>query len=116
VSDPPGTPRADRQRPSAPSRALRIAFIVPPLIALVVLLISVRTPVGPSASLVVVPSFDGPRAAAFAGAAWVVSRLWYAIAYAADPRRRGPGFVGGMIAWLALMGMAAWGIVRVALA
>ncbi len=66
MSDPPGTPRADRQRRSAPSRALRIAFIVPPLIALVVLLVSVRTPVGPSASLVVVPSFDGPRAAAFA--------------------------------------------------
>ncbi|MFM9124953.1 MAG: M28 family peptidase [Actinomycetota bacterium] len=29
-------------------------------------LVSVRTPVGPSASLVVVPSFDGPRAAEFA--------------------------------------------------
>jgi hypothetical protein len=66
VSDPPGTPRADRQRRPAPSRALRIAFILPPMIALVVLLISVRTPVGPSASLVVVPSFDGPRAATFA--------------------------------------------------
>jgi uncharacterized MAPEG superfamily protein len=50
------------------------------------------------------------------GAAWVVSRLWYAVAYTADPRRRGAGFLGGMVAWLALMGMAAWGIVRVALA
>jgi hypothetical protein len=35
-------------------------------LALSVLLVSVRTPVGPSASLVVVPSFDGPRAAEFA--------------------------------------------------
>ncbi len=60
--------------------------------------------------------FFGPRAAAVAGAAWIASRLWYAIAYAADPRRRGPGFAGGMAAWLALMAMAAWGIVRVAVA
>jgi hypothetical protein len=66
VSDPLGTPRPDRRSPSGRSRALRVAFIVPPLLALVVLLVSVRTPVGPSASLVVVPSFDGPRAAEFA--------------------------------------------------
>lgn len=66
MSDPLGTPRPDRRSPSGRSRALRVAFIVPPLLALVVLLVSVRTPVGPSASLVVVPSFDGPRAAEFA--------------------------------------------------
>jgi hypothetical protein len=45
-----------------------------------------------------------------------VSRLWYAVAYTADPRRRGAGFLGGMVAWLVLMVMGAWGIVRVALA
>jgi len=66
VSDPLGTPRPDRRSPSGRSRVLRVAFILPPLLALVVLLVSVRTPVGPSASLVVVPSFDGPRAADFA--------------------------------------------------
>lgn len=66
MSDPLGTPRPDRRSPSGRSRALRVAFILPPLLALVVLLVSVRTPVGPSASLVVVPSFDGPRAAEFA--------------------------------------------------
>ncbi len=55
--------------------------------------------------------YFGPRAAAIAGAAWVAARLWYAVAYSADPRRRGGGFVGGMIAWLALMAMAAWGVV-----
>jgi hypothetical protein len=60
--------------------------------------------------------FFGPRAAALVGAAWVVSRLWYAVAYTADPRRRGAGFLGGMVAWLVLMVMGAWGIVRVALA
>ncbi|MGI9117870.1 MAG: M28 family peptidase [Gaiellales bacterium] len=47
-------------------RALRIAFIAPPLLALVILLISVRTPVGPSAAITVAPSFDGTRAAAYA--------------------------------------------------
>jgi len=47
-------------------RVLRIAFIVPPLLAIVILLISVRTPLGPSATLAVAPSFDGPRAAAYA--------------------------------------------------
>ena len=47
-------------------RAQRLAFVVPPLLALVVLLISVRTPVGPSAAITVAPSFDGPRAAEFA--------------------------------------------------
>ncbi len=47
-------------------RVLRIAFIAPPLLALVILLISVRTPLGPSATIAVAPSFDGPRAAAYA--------------------------------------------------
>lgn len=65
----------DRQRASMQTaarprdragRALRIAFIAPPLVALVILLISVRTPLGPSATIAVAPSFDGPRAAAYA--------------------------------------------------
>ena len=51
---------------SRADRALRAAYIVPPLIAIVILLISVRTPVGPSATVAVAPSFDGPQAAAFA--------------------------------------------------
>ena len=63
-------PRAnDRALPRTASRgeqAQRLAFIVPPLLALVVLLISVRTPVGPSAAITVAPSFDGPRAAEYA--------------------------------------------------
>ena len=65
----------DRQRASMQTaarprdragRALRIAFIAPPLLALVILLISVRTPLGPSATIAVAPSFDGPQAAAYA--------------------------------------------------
>ncbi|PHX81551.1 MAG: hypothetical protein CK540_02025 [Thermoleophilia bacterium] len=62
--------RGSVQRVSGPrstaGRALRIAFIVPPLLALIILLISVRTPAGPSATVAVAPSFDGPRAAAYA--------------------------------------------------
>jgi glutathione S-transferase len=54
--------------------------------------------------------YFGPRAAALAGAAWVAARIWYAVAYTADPRTRGGGFVGGIIAWAALMLMAGWGI------
>ncbi len=61
-----GTVHAVRGARERAGRALRIAFIVPPLLALVVLLVSVRTPVGPSAALTVAPSFDGPRAAAYA--------------------------------------------------
>jgi hypothetical protein len=59
-------------------------------------------------------AFFGPRAAAIAGAAWVAARIWYAVAYTADPRKRGGGFGASIGAWLALMGMAAWGIAATA--
>jgi glutathione S-transferase len=61
-------------------------------------------------------AYLGPRAAALAGAAWIAARVWYAIAYSADPRRRGGGFVAALLAWVALMAMAAWGIAGAALA
>ncbi len=51
---------------SVRGRALRVAFVLVPLLALVVLLVSVRTPVGPTSTTTVAPSFDGPRAAQFA--------------------------------------------------
>lgn len=50
----------------ARDRALRVAFILPPLLALVILLVSVRTPLGPTTTITVSPGFDGPRAAQFA--------------------------------------------------
>ena len=62
--------RTSKQTVSRPrdraGRALRIAFFAPPLLALVILLISVRTPLGPSATIAVAPSFNGPQAAAYA--------------------------------------------------
>jgi uncharacterized membrane protein YecN with MAPEG domain len=55
--------------------------------------------------------FSAPWAAA-AGAAWIAGRLWYALAYVADPARRGGGFTLAFVAWAALMAMAAWGVLR----
>ena len=50
------------------------------------------------------------------GLAWVVGRTWYAIAYANDAKKRGPGFVIGMIATVALWLIAAWSLVVAAMA
>jgi glutathione S-transferase len=44
------------------------------------------------------------------GAAWLVGRIWYAVAYANPAGNRGPGFLIGMIALLALIVQALWGI------
>lgn len=50
--------------------------------------------------------------AGIAGLVWLVGRAWYALAYLKDPAARGPGFTIGMLAWLALLLMAAVGVVR----
>lgn len=44
------------------------------------------------------------------GAAWLVGRIWYAVAYSNPAGNRGPGFLIGMVALLALILQAAWGI------
>ncbi len=48
--------------------------------------------------------------AGIAGLVWVIGRVWYALAYLRDPAKRGSGFVVGMLAWLALLVMAAIGV------
>ena len=50
--------------------------------------------------------------AGIAGLVWVVGRVWYAAAYLRDPAKRGPGFVTGMLAFLALLVMAGIGVGR----
>ncbi len=60
--------------------------------------------------------FFSPLWATIAGAAWVAGRVWYALGYAQDPKKRSSGFMVGMLAWAALMLMATWGVVRAALA
>ena len=53
----------------------------------------------------------GDRFAAVGGVVWLVGRLWYAISYYRDAARRGPGFVIGMLATMALMMGAVYGLV-----
>lgn len=50
--------------------------------------------------------------AGMAGLAWIVGRVWYAVAYLADAGKRGPGFAVGMLAWAAVLVMAALGVGR----
>lgn len=44
------------------------------------------------------------------GAAWLVGRVWYAVAYANPAGNRGPGFLIGMLALLGLILQGLWGI------
>ena len=50
--------------------------------------------------------------AGIAGLVWLLGRAWYALAYLKDPTKRGPGFGLAMLAWSALLVMAAIGIGR----
>jgi uncharacterized MAPEG superfamily protein len=53
--------------------------------------------------------------AGIAGLVWIVGRVWYALSYLNDAAKRGPGFMIGMFAWMALLVMACIGVVRVML-
>ncbi len=46
------------------------------------------------------------------GLLWVAGRIWYAIAYAFDARKRGPGFIIGMLSTVSLWGIAGWGVLK----
>ena len=54
--------------------------------------------------------YFSPRIAAVIGAVWVVARLWYAVAYARNPKARGTPFVVAFVAWGTLMILASWGV------
>jgi hypothetical protein len=54
--------------------------------------------------------YSSPRVAAAVGAVWVLARVWYAVAYARDAKKRGNPFVIAYTAWAVLMALAAWGI------
>ncbi|MDE1155297.1 MAG: MAPEG family protein [Acidobacteriaceae bacterium] len=51
-----------------------------------------------------------PLWAGIAGLIWLAGRVWYAVAYLRDASRRGPGYAVSMLAWVALMLMAAGGM------
>lgn len=57
--------------------------------------------------------FMGDRGAAVLGAVWLVARIWYAIAYQADPTKRGASFGLSMLAFGGLGLGALWGVIRV---
>jgi glutathione S-transferase len=60
-------------------------------------------------ALWVAAAFGIPSVSAWIGAAWLVGRAWYAWAYARGGNR-GPGFLIGMLALLALLVQGGWGI------
>lgn len=57
--------------------------------------------------------FISDRGAAAVGAVWLVARIGYALAYQADPAKRGPAFGLSFTAFVVLWLGALWGIVRV---
>jgi uncharacterized MAPEG superfamily protein len=50
--------------------------------------------------------------AGVAGLVWIVGRIWYALAYLKDASKRGPGYMIAIVAWGALVVMAAIGVGR----
>jgi uncharacterized MAPEG superfamily protein len=63
-------------------------------------------------ALLVAASFGDARWAAAFGGLWLAGRIYFAIAYAADAKRRGPGFVIALLALTALLVLGGWGVVR----
>lgn len=47
-------------------------------------------------------AYYNDRRAAVLGGVWLLARVWYAVAYTADPAKRGGGF---LVAFLALVGL-----------
>ncbi|MBP9805888.1 MAG: MAPEG family protein [Candidatus Accumulibacter sp.] len=46
------------------------------------------------------------------GTLWVLARVYYAVAYARDPKKRGSAFLVSMLAFAALGLGGAWGVLR----
>jgi hypothetical protein len=42
---------------------------------------------------------------------WIFGRIWYAVAYAIEARKRGPGFGIGLLSSAALWLIGGWGAV-----
>lgn len=53
--------------------------------------------------------------AAMQGGIWLVGRIWYAIAYQNDPKKRSGGFSLALLAFASLGLGALWGVLRVML-
>ena len=59
--------------------------------------------------------FVSDLGAAVLGGLWIAARVWYAVAYQNDPKKRGPGFGLAMLAFAGLWLGALWGVLRVML-
>jgi uncharacterized MAPEG superfamily protein len=46
------------------------------------------------------------------GFAWVIARLWYVLGYIQEAKKRSMGFLIGFLAFVGLLGMSLWGIIR----
>ena len=56
--------------------------------------------------------FIGDRGAGMMGALWLIGRVWYAVAYHQDPKKRSAGFGIGFLAFAGLWVGALWGVLR----
>ena len=54
--------------------------------------------------------YGNPDFAAIAGVAWVLARVWYALAYSRDASKRGPAFSLSMLAFATLFVLAGIGL------
>lgn len=59
-------------------------------------------------ALWVAAHYASPELVGGIGLLWVIGRIWYAVAYAADASKRGPGFGMGMLSTGALWAIGAW--------
>ncbi len=59
--------------------------------------------------------FGSDRAAAAWGTAWVLARVWYAMAYQRNPAKRSAAFATSLALFAAMWISGAWGIVRLGL-
>ncbi len=63
-------------------------------------------------ALWVFAGFVDDRGAAVLGGLWIAARVWYAVAYQNDPKKRGPGFGIAMLVFTGLWLGALWGVLR----
>jgi len=56
--------------------------------------------------------YGNPDYAAIAGGVWITARVWYAVAYSRDADKRGPAFSLGALALVALIVIAASGLLH----
>jgi glutathione S-transferase len=57
--------------------------------------------------------FVGDLGAGVSGVVWFLARVWFALAYVANPSKRGPGFAISMLCTLGMWSGGLWGVVKV---